>query len=183
MDGRTDVLLCETGAITQYIVAQHNPERNLTFDDEDLENKYLLTQWLNLQMSAQRPNFGQSEVKTVLGLLDDHLSRAGQWLVGNKMTYADLAFLPWDRVTGEEVDLLKEYPRVHAWHGRMVSRPAFRKVCEMREKWIEEQKVKKQKVEEQKVEEQKVGQEDLLGGEDYKEVVGEIEGERERGEI
>jgi glutathione S-transferase len=37
-------------------------------------------------------------VKRVLGVLDNHLE-GKQWLVGEKMTYADLAFTTWnDRV-------------------------------------------------------------------------------------
>jgi glutathione S-transferase len=37
-----------------------------------------------------------NEIKRVLGVIDAHLKKTGtEYLVGDKCTYADLAFVPW----------------------------------------------------------------------------------------
>ena len=66
------------------------------------------------------------------------------WLVGDKITFADLAFVPWnDRL---DVVLMVEqekkfdgFPRVKAWHERMTSRPSWKKAMGIRAKLMDEQ--------------------------------------------
>jgi len=59
-----------------------------------------------------------------VGVLDKHLKDNGTgWLVGDKCTYADLSFVPWDMMLtflmGEEAVRLKErYPDFTNWHGK-----------------------------------------------------------------
>ncbi|KAL8751472.1 MAG: hypothetical protein Q9184_006060 [Pyrenodesmia sp. 2 TL-2023] len=66
------------------------------------------------------------------------------WLVGDKMTFADLAFVPWnDRLdvvlmVGHEMKF-DGFPNVKAWHERMVSRPSWKKAMEIRAKLMDEQ--------------------------------------------
>ena len=84
-----------------------------------------------------------NEVKRVLGVLEQSL-RGKQWLVGDKCTYADLAFVTWndrmDMVLGvPDSKPLQEFPNVEAWHNRMVGRESFRKAMEVREKMMDEQ--------------------------------------------
>lgn len=61
------------------------------------------------------------------------------------MTFADLTFVPWNVLagsalpTGPDVDPLKDYPNVYAWHQRMVSRPSFKKIWDLRTKYMEDQ--------------------------------------------
>ena len=50
-------------------------------------------------------------------------------------TYADLSFIPWDRVVEgfskdmlEEMDAEKKYPNFFAWHRRLIARPSVKKV-------------------------------------------------------
>lgn len=84
-----------------------------------------------------------AEVRRILGVLDGVLSHQ-QWLVGDKLTFADLAFVPWNWL----LDLImatpgqnpvNEFPAVKAWHERMISRPAFKKMDLIRQKYMEEQ--------------------------------------------
>lgn len=82
-------------------------------------------------------------MKRVLGVLEQAL-RGKQWLVGDKCTYADLAFVTWndrmDMVLGvPDSKPLKEFPNVEAWHNRMVGRESFRKAMEVREKMMDDQ--------------------------------------------
>ena len=66
------------------------------------------------------------------------------WLVGDKITFADLAFGPWnDRL---EVVLMVEddkkfdgFPNVKAWHERMISRPSWKTAMEIRARLMDEQ--------------------------------------------
>ncbi|KAL8709796.1 MAG: hypothetical protein Q9220_005582 [cf. Caloplaca sp. 1 TL-2023] len=58
----------------------------------------------------------------------------GPWLVGNKMSYADLAFVSWQMVikallSKEQYDE-GEYPHVQGWMARMGARKAVKEVME-----------------------------------------------------
>lgn len=116
------------------------------------------TPQLFFQCSAQGPYFGQKfwfthfhperglttvidrygrEVKRILGVIESCLRKQeidhnSQWLVGNKCTYADLAFISWNnlllRMFPEGFDIEAEFPLFYAWHGRMLQRPAVKKV-------------------------------------------------------
>jgi glutathione S-transferase len=115
------------------------------------------------QMSGQGPYYGQAnwfsylhpekvpsaieryqnEARRMLNVLDRVLE-GKMWLVGDKMTYADLAFLPWndrlDLVLGVPVEnMLDGFPNVKAWHERMASRPSWVKVIETRTRLMDEQ--------------------------------------------
>jgi glutathione S-transferase len=115
------------------------------------------------QMSGQGPYFGQAnwfsylhpkrlpsaiaryqnEARRVLSVLDNILTDK-EWLVGDKITYADLAFLPWnnllDLILGvPKENMLDGYPNVEKWHGRMAGRPSWKKCVEMRVGLMDEQ--------------------------------------------
>lgn len=160
-DPNTDLVLWETGAIIQYIVEQYDTRKTLTY--ETLKEKHHLNQWLMFQVSGQGPYFGQAgwfnvlhpeklpsainrynnELKRVLGVLDGCLE-GKQWLVGDKITFADLAFATWN----DRIDSLilcpseakfDGFPNVKAWHERMTSRPSWTKAMQTREKLMDEQ--------------------------------------------
>lgn len=66
------------------------------------------------------------------------------WLVGDKITFADLAFVPWnDRL--EVVFMVEDgkkfdgFPKVKSWHERMASRPSWKKAMDIRAKLMDEQ--------------------------------------------
>jgi glutathione S-transferase len=67
----------------------------------------------------------------VLGVVDGHLRKQGTgYLVGNKATYADLAWVTWDALLQwlvPDLDLATEFPDFNAWHQRLVERPAVKK--------------------------------------------------------
>ena len=60
-----------------------------------------------------------------------------EWLVGDKMTLADLAWVPYN--DGLPVlfdspleDVLREFPNVRTWHERMTARASWKKVIELK---------------------------------------------------
>ncbi|KAI0466915.1 glutathione S-transferase [Xylaria cf. heliscus] len=163
-DPNTDITLWETGAIIQYLVEQYDTDKKLTYDT--LKEKNLLNQWLMFQVSGQGPYFGQctwftylhpekvpsaieryaNEIRRVLGVLDGVLAGKSEprWLVGDKMTFADLAFVPWnDRLDATlgvpDADKFKGFPHVQDWHERMVQRPAWKKAMALRARLMDEQ--------------------------------------------
>lgn len=115
---------------------------------------------LHYQVSGQGPYFGQrvwfsvyhpekiqsaidrygGEIKRVLTVLDSHLKETGsQYLVGDKYTYADLSFVPWNLLLpfamgpDFEKEVEKDLPSYWAWWQRVVNRPATQKVKKDRE--------------------------------------------------
>jgi glutathione S-transferase len=145
----------------QYIIEQYDTKHVLSYDT--LKEKHLCNQWLAFQISGQGPYFGQagwfnvlhpekvpsaierynSELKRVLGILDGALE-GKQWLVGDKMTFADLSFTVWN----DRIDSLilcapdkkfEGFPNVQAWHERMTGRPTWKKIMETRVRLMDEQ--------------------------------------------
>ncbi|KAJ7785510.1 glutathione S-transferase [Mycena olivaceomarginata] len=83
------------------------------------------------------------QVRRVLGVLDGWLE-GKQWLVGDEMTYTNLAWVPWnDRLDGTIGVVLEEkftgFPNVKAWHECMTSRPSWINSMETRATLIDEQ--------------------------------------------
>lgn len=160
-DPNTGIVLWESGAIIQYLIDQYDSTQSLTYDS--LQEKYAIQQWLMFQMSGQGPYFGQAgwfnvlhpekipsaierynaEAKRVLSVLDGCLA-GKQWLVGDKITYADLAFVPWnDRfemvvMTSPEMKF-DGFPNVKAWHERMIARPSWKRAMRKRDVLMDEQ--------------------------------------------
>lgn len=78
-----------------------------------------------------------NEIRRVISVIDAHLKKHNrQYLVGDKPTYADLAFVPWHwlvlappHIMGEGFgkEWEKEYPHAWAWHQRLSERESVKK--------------------------------------------------------
>lgn len=154
-DPNTGLNLWESGAIVEYLVETYDKQNTLSFA-AGTPDYFYAKQWLHFQMSGQGPYFGQAvwftkfhpeavpsakerynnEVKRVSAVMDRVLA-SREWLVGNKLSYADLSFVPWfllvPAYTLPDLDLSKEYPNLSAWLERMKARPAVQKVVKERE--------------------------------------------------
>ncbi|OTA63672.1 glutathione S-transferase [Hypoxylon sp. EC38] len=160
-DPNTGLTLWESGAIITYLIEQYDTNHTLTYTT--FPEKHHLNQWLHFQMSGQGPYYGTAawfinlhpekvpsaierytnQVLRVLGVLERWLE-GKQWLVGNKMTYADMAWVTWnDRVDTAlgvpEPDKFNGFPNVKAWHDRMTSRESWKKIMEKRAELMDEQ--------------------------------------------
>lgn len=76
------------------------------------------------------------EINRVLGVLNRSLE-GREWLVCDKMTFADMAFVPYHSLLHlflecQREDAFKDFPNVDAWHQRMSSRDSWRKVTELK---------------------------------------------------
>ncbi|PYH63253.1 short-chain dehydrogenase/reductase [Aspergillus vadensis CBS 113365] len=156
--------LWESGAIIQYLIDRYDPTHKLSFPPSSIPEKHLLNQYLQFQMSGQGPYYGQCgwfstlspdnlptaitryqrEVHSILSVLNTIL-KGKSWLVGEKCTYADLAFLPWNYQLGmlirsdDNHDILGLYPWVKAWQERMEVRESWKRTMVLREKLMREQ--------------------------------------------
>jgi glutathione S-transferase len=153
-DPNTDLTLWESGAILEYLVEKYDTEHKLSFPAGSHEAQHA-RQWLFFQVSGQGPYYGQAvwftkyhpeqvesareryykEIERVTSVLDGHLQKQdkgadGPWLVGGKFSYADLAFVPWQVMTGllaDKIDVEK-YAAVSDWLERLKKREAIGKV-------------------------------------------------------
>jgi len=149
-DPNTGITIWESGAIIQYLIDTYDKEHKLSFPAGTPE-AYHAAQWLFFQVSGQGPYYGQvtwferyhaerlpsaidryvNEVRRVSTVLDRWLETR-QWLVGDRCTYADLAFIPWqvgiEAFVAKAYDPAKEFPHLAAWLERMKSREAVSKV-------------------------------------------------------
>jgi glutathione S-transferase len=159
-DPNTDLTLWESGAIYEYLIESYDKDHKLSFAPGTPEY-YHSKQWLYFQVSGQGPYYGQAvwfkkfhpeqvpsaveryvkEISRVCGVLDGHLAKQkvdsegnGPWLVGNKLSYADLAFIPWQWITSrlltEEEFKAEEFPHLKKWLDNMNAREAVKKTME-----------------------------------------------------
>lgn len=65
-------------------------------------------------------------------MIDAHLARTGTGaLVGDKITYADLSFVPWNKVLTSNPnlrDIAEAHPHFDKWNTAMTERPAVEKI-------------------------------------------------------
>ncbi|KAI9657255.1 MAG: glutathione S- transferase, nitrogen catabolite repression regulator [Alyxoria varia] len=157
VDPNTGITLWESGAIIEYLIETYDKKNKLSFGDKSPE-KFYEKQFLYFQMSGQGPYFGQkawfskfhsetvqsaidryaNEVKRVVGVLDRALKDNGTgWLVGDKCTYADVAFVSWNSIIPflwpeEGQNVVDAHPNFKKWHEALMARPAIAKVLQDR---------------------------------------------------
>ncbi|KAF2266171.1 glutathione S-transferas-like protein [Lojkania enalia] len=158
-DPNTDLTLWESGAILEYLIERYDKDQKLSFAPGSNES-YLAKQWLFFQVSGQGPYYGQAvwfkkfhheqlpsaieryckEIHRVTGVLEGHLAKNkvqgnsdGPWLVGDRISYADLSFVSWQVIGTKKVPEYfnpDEYPHVKEWIDKMMSRKAIQSVME-----------------------------------------------------
>ncbi|KAK3196792.1 hypothetical protein K4F52_000136 [Lecanicillium sp. MT-2017a] len=153
VDSNTNLTIWESGAIAEYFVETYDKENKISVPDSDTVNKWHLKELLHFQMSGQGPYYGQGvwfhkfhseqlpsakkryieQITRVWGVLDG-LLKDKQYLLGDKMTYVDLCFVPWEFTVNnfladelKEFDAEKNYPNYWAWYQRLVARPSTKK--------------------------------------------------------
>lgn len=157
-DPNNDLTLWESGAIIEYLVQTYDKDMKLSFAPETADFWHA-RQWLYFQASGQGPYYGQlgwyklfeqeknpsaieryrGEAKRISNVLEGWLAQEktkhgeGPWLVGNKMSYADISFIPWQHVMGvalKDVYDQAEFPHVQGWYNSITSRAAFQNALE-----------------------------------------------------
>jgi glutathione S-transferase len=154
-DPNTNLTIWESGAIVEYLIEKYDTAHKLSFN-RGTDEYYHAMQWATFQATGQGPYYGQAawfsgkvmsqpriqgpferyvaEVNRVTGVLEAWLAKRaeegkgkdGPWLVGDRISYADLAWVQWQIVIGimleKEYYDISRYPMVEAWIGRMAGR-------------------------------------------------------------
>ena len=163
-DPNTNLTLWESGAIIEYLIERYDTEHRLSFPAGTSESyhakQWLYYQttgqgpyygqaaWFKKFHPEHIPSALDRYVKEadrISKVLEGHLAKQqeefdgeagfdGPWLVGNKLSYADLAFIPWQKVIGmvlrkDEYDEDK-YPHLKEWIDKMASREGLKAVLE-----------------------------------------------------
>lgn len=142
----------ESGAMMLYLCQRYDPEHKLSFP-YDSDEYWEVVEWLIWLQSGLGPMQGQAnhfyryapekieygikryqtETKRLYQVLEDRLALQssagfeGPWLVGHKMTMADLAsfsWVNWDVWAGVDC---KEFKHLGEWANRINERPAIKK--------------------------------------------------------
>ncbi|UKZ82339.1 hypothetical protein TrVFT333_010126 [Trichoderma virens FT-333] len=131
-DPTTGIELTESNLISEYLVDHYDTKGIFSVEGE--QNKLLVKQWLGFQAASQGPFFAQA----------NRALRGKEYLVGDKITLADLAYIPWDLAldtillgdaegaTAEERKKL--WPDWFAWHNRVLQRPSVQKMIAIQKK-------------------------------------------------
>lgn len=153
-DPNTGITLWESGAIIEYLIDTYDKDHKIS--STSFAEKYHEKQFLHFQVSGQGPYYGQyawfklfhaekvesaiqryeEQTFRVVGVLDSILADK-EYLVGNKASYADIAFVAWEStiqlVFPDQLDRFKGYRNYWAWCERIASRPAIQKTFKLRE--------------------------------------------------
>ncbi|KAL6892023.1 glutathione S-transferase [Trichoderma evansii] len=155
-DPNTGIELTESNLISEYIVEKY--DKNGVFSVDGEQNKLFVKQWLGFQAASQGPFFAQAMiaqhmlknegstkhfqdlVKRTITTVDRALT-GKEYLVGGKITLADIAFIPWDRaldviMVGDDEAATAEgraklWPNWSAWHNRVLQRPSVQKAVQI----------------------------------------------------
>lgn len=161
-DPNTGITLWESGAIVEYLIERYDTEKRLSFAPGTPESyhakQWLFFQttgqgpmygqavWFKKfhheQLDSAKERYNK-EIGRIAGVLDAFLAQQkeqygsqagfdGPWLVGNKLSYADISFVAWQNViqmilSKDEFDL-DNYPVMKEWMDKMLAREKVQKV-------------------------------------------------------
>lgn len=129
----------ESGAILLYLA-----EKTGQLMPEDSRGRIEVSEWLMWQMGGFGPMLGQAhhfikyakeevpygimrygnEANRLYGVLNKRLA-GRDFVVGDALSIADIAILPWTKTYYNQNVDIDVYPHVKAWRERLLARPAF----------------------------------------------------------
>ena len=136
------------------MIDKYDQQQKLGYRSEP--EKYHLQQWQHFQSSGQGPYFGQAawflllhpeklesaqqryidELLRIVAVLNEFL-KDRSWLVGDKCTYVDLSFFPWNNnidrfiMKGRDEWDMGSFPNFKRWHEAVQNRPSVQKALKM----------------------------------------------------
>ncbi len=163
-DPNTGLTLWESGAIVEYLIERYDTNQKISFASGTHEayhaKQWLFFQttgqgpyygqaaWFLKFHPEHLPSALDrycKEVNRVTGVLETHLAHqkdeysshdgfTGPWLVGNKFSYADIAFVSWQRIIGDVLSKdqynVEDFPVVKQWLEKMLSSEKVKLVLE-----------------------------------------------------
>ncbi|KAH8889163.1 glutathione S-transferase [Thozetella sp. PMI_491] len=149
--------LTESNLISQYLTDHYDTKG--VFKVEGEQDELLVRQWLGFQAASQGPFFAQALIaqhvlkneestKHFQALVKRTITTVNralegkEYLVGGKITLADLSFIPWDMTLdaifmGDSEAATAEgrkqlWPNWYKWHQMLLLRPAVQKMVSIR---------------------------------------------------
>ena len=145
-DGQT-ISLFESGGIMLYLIEQYDKSHKLSYPQGTREY-YETLNWLFFMNAGVGPMQGQAnhftryapenipygqtryqnETRRLYGVLEAQLQKSQSgFLVGDRLTVADIAHWGWVAAAGWAGVDIEEFPALKAWEERMLARPGFEK--------------------------------------------------------
>ncbi|GIJ83218.1 hypothetical protein Asppvi_001738 [Aspergillus pseudoviridinutans] len=146
-DPNTDLTLWESGAIIEYLVERYDTARKISFEphskEAQLARQPMQACWFKKFHPERVPSAMEryvKEINRVTGVVNEFLSKqetgeGGPWLVGGRVSFADLAWASWQItvtkfIQEEDGYDVNNFPVVKDWLDRMLAREPVRKVIE-----------------------------------------------------
>ena len=124
---------------------------------QDSRGQIEVTEWLMWQMGGFGPMLGQAhhfikyakeqvpygitrygnEANRLYGVLDRRLE-GRSFIVGDSLTIADIAILPWTRTYQDQHVDIEDYQNVKRWRASLFQRPAFQAGYKVGAEWRED---------------------------------------------
>ncbi|KAK3305001.1 glutathione S-transferase [Chaetomium strumarium] len=143
-----ELKIFESGAILEYLVATYDKNHLISYPYATKEHWETIS-WLMWQMGGLGPMLGQAnfftrsavgvhqysidrfvnESRRLLRVLDGHLQKKGcSFLVGDRLTIADIAIWPWvSAIRFSGLRAIEDFPNVSKWFWVLLERPGFQK--------------------------------------------------------
>ena len=145
------VSVFESGAILLYLA-----QKTGQLMPQDERARIEVTEWLMWQMGGFGPMLGQAhhfikyakedvpyginrygnEANRLYGVLERRLE-GRDYVVGDSLTIADIAILPWTKTFYNQNVDIEAYPNVKKWRSRLLERPAFKRGYGVGAEWAE----------------------------------------------
>ncbi|PHH84010.1 hypothetical protein CDD83_2649 [Cordyceps sp. RAO-2017] len=143
-DGRP-IRVFESGAILQYLVDRYDTQHKISYPKDSPEH-WEVTSWLMWQMGGLGPMQGQAnhfkryapekieyginrytnESRRLYRTMDAHLAKsASGFLVGDRVTIADISCWGWIAAHDWAGIGLDEFPHLERWLAKLLERPGF----------------------------------------------------------
>ncbi|MGC6517121.1 MAG: glutathione binding-like protein [Candidatus Puniceispirillaceae bacterium] len=146
------ISIFESGAILLYLA-----EKTGKLMPASKAEKIEVTEWLMWQMGGFGPMLGQAhhfikytkepvpygierygnEANRLYGVLNKRLE-GREFVVGDSLSIADIAILPWTRTYYDQHVDIEDYPHVKEWRARLFLRPAFQAGIKLGAEWRED---------------------------------------------
>ncbi|KAM0354221.1 hypothetical protein ACHAPU_001259 [Fusarium lateritium] len=140
-----EIRVFESGAILEYLVDRYDKDHKLSFPHGSAEH-WEVTSWLMWQMGGLGPMQGQAnhfnryapekieyginryinETRRLYRTLDTHLAeQSSGYIVGDKVTVADISIWGWVAAAKWAGVDLSEFPNLEKWLYKLLERPGF----------------------------------------------------------